>query len=687
VATFNGTIVQLWQFDGTAITSLSGSDAKHSNVLFSDDGQIVVSTAASTDPDRQIVKFWQRNGKPISTFTAEKKFVPRALNHDGSRVIMSDGKTLKLQKGNGHVVAALADSAVPETYIRDVIVSPDSQTIAASYNDDNFNSGKGMVKLWRADGRGRATLSGHEQLISEMTFSPDSQRIATASWDKTVKIWDLNGTLRTTLVGHGDHVNTIDFSPTNSQMLASSSNDGTLRLWGINDPSPLQRQEFDSVVFSEDETVFATAIKNGSVAVWKMDGNPSATLIPKSLGKADIQLSQDGKTIVTGFHKSDSYGPIDLWHRDGTHIKTLIERTPKPKGQDWAYIDVFLSNDGRTIVTSVYGPDSYGPVELWHSDGTHIKTLIKKTPKPNSQNWAFVRVSFSRDSKAVVTYLRTPNSTGPAKLWDAKGMLRTTLFEATESSQIKTSNVQLSEDGQTLLTNVNGADYHSVVKLWRSDGSPLKTLIDAPNITGSITATFSHSHYPADTITAPETIITAVPGGAISQWSADGTLLHTVMEKTKTDQPVSKLILSPDGQILAVQVNDKEVQLWNIIGKLLQTISNEGAIGSSAFSPDSKLFAAGSNDNTVKLWNRQANWVIPLVSHTSGVEQLHFDPASKYLASVSETGKVILLPLDHLDDLQFWIKRGCSKVRNYLEHTPNLSEDDKHICDGVVSEP
>lgn len=584
-------------------------------------------------------------------------------------------------------MATLADSAVPETYINDVIVSPDSQTIAASYSDNNSNSGKGIVKLWRADGRGRATLSGHEQLISEMTFSPDSQRIATASWDKTVKIWDLNGTLRTTLVGHGDHVNTIDFSPTNSQMLASSSNDGTLRLWGINDPSPLQRQEFDSVVFSEDETVFATAIKNGSVAVWKMDGNPSATLIPKSLGKADIQLSQDGKTIVTGFHKSDSYGPIDLWHRDGTHIKTLIERTPKPKGQDWAYIDVFLSNDGRTIVTSVYGSDSYGPVDLWHSDGTHIKTLIKKTPKPNSQNWAFVRVSFSRDSKAVVTYLRTPNSTGPAKLWDAKGMLRTTLFEATESSQIKTSNVQLSEDGQTLLTNVNGADYHSVVKLWRSDGSPLKTLIDAPNITGSITATFSHSHYPADTITAPETIITAVPGGAISQWSADGTLLHTVMEKTKTDQPVSKLILSPDGQILAVQVNDKEVQLWNIIGKLLQTISNEGAIGSSAFSPDSKLFAAGSNDNTVKLWNRQANWVIPLVSHTSGVEQLHFDPASKYLASVSETGKVILLPLDHLDDLQFWIKRGCSKVRNYLEHTPNLSEDDKHICDGVVSEP
>lgn len=153
VATFNGTIVQLWQFDGTAITSLSGSDAKHSNVLFSDDGQIVVSTAASTDPDRQIVKFWQRNGTPISTFTAEKKFVPRALNHDGSRVIMSDGKTLTLQQGNGHIVATLADSAVPETYINDVIVSPDSQTIAASYSDNNSNSGKGIVKLWRADGR------------------------------------------------------------------------------------------------------------------------------------------------------------------------------------------------------------------------------------------------------------------------------------------------------------------------------------------------------------------------------------------------------------------------------------------------------------------------------------------------------------------------------------------------------
>jgi WD40 repeat protein len=90
-----------------------------------------------------------------------------------------------------------------------------------------------------ATGQPLPPLIGHSHFVFHMAFSPEGQRLATASADGTVRLWDLSSAESRVLRGHDGSVPLVAFSRDGRQVVAGGQ-DGTVRMWL--DELPLEPQ-------------------------------------------------------------------------------------------------------------------------------------------------------------------------------------------------------------------------------------------------------------------------------------------------------------------------------------------------------------------------------------------------------------------------------------------------------------
>ncbi|MEO0837242.1 MAG: hypothetical protein AAFY16_15050, partial [Cyanobacteria bacterium J06642_3] len=105
-----------------------------------------------------------------------------------------------------------------------IAFSRDSKLIASGSKDKT-------IKIWQVDtGNEIATLEGHSDDITSVAISADNEILASGSKDKTLKLWKLDTGELVSTIDHGETIQTVSFSP-NSNMLATACKKGNIRLF------------------------------------------------------------------------------------------------------------------------------------------------------------------------------------------------------------------------------------------------------------------------------------------------------------------------------------------------------------------------------------------------------------------------------------------------------------------------
>jgi WD40 repeat protein len=529
-------------------------------------------------------------------------------------------------------------------YVESISFSPDGQRLASI--DD-----RGVVKLWRLNSDKPQTFQ--DRYVRAVSFSPNGQLLACATWE-TLELWSLDGLIQKTFITQkGLNIKSVCFSP-NGQKLAAVSWRAVF-LWSLDNSEPqIYKHSYtlNNVSFSPDGQMLASASSEGTIKLWRLDGDELHELKTFRGHRAEINkvsFSPDGRVLAS----AGQDGTVRLWSLESRKLPTL-------RGHSQGINQISFSPDGMMLASA----SDDGTVKLWSINGRELNTFPKHKDSKDKHNASINRVSFSPNGETLISFC----DLGNVKLWDINGI------------ELNTFNVEvpfglydmsLSPKGQTLVIT-DEADYKNI-NLWSINGTRIKPLGEAPWWTALSPPIFTSFSPDGHTIACADRY------GQVKLYSYYDGYDKELNNFEAHNSPINDISFSLNG-LLALAGEDGTVGLWTVDGKEFKTFHAHGdKVTSVSFSPDGKILASASDEGTVKLWSIEGSELHTFQGHTGAVNSVSFSPDGQMLASASTDGTMILWNLN-LDEL---LVEGCDWLRDYLKTNPNVSESDRLLCEGI----
>lgn len=520
-----------------------------------------------------------------------------------------------------------------------------------------------------------------------LAFSPDNTLLASGSNDRTVKVWDLKSQRLISDLATGAVVFSVCFAP-DGQSLAALS--GGVRVWDVvNEFKQIVQtghsRNVASVATSPDGKTAVTRGEDGNVEIWDTRSRTLIHHIHTSQGDDDMSLSPDGQTIAT-------IGPpqIGLW--DVATGKRKGELVPETN-ENAACVQ--FSPDGKLIAAGY----TDGVIRIWDVETQQLK----KTLEGHTDH--LMELAFSPDRKTLVSAAYS----GRFIFWDVE--TGKPLFDRPNPGHIRS--ITFSRDGKTLaVTNVN-----STIMLWdAATGASIgdlkghadevldvafahdgKTLASASTdrtiklwdlATGEVKSTLN-GH--TGSVSA---VVFSANGNALLSGGSDGTLrfwraasqADLVAEESRIS--ARSLAFSPDGKTLALGRDNGKIKLWDTFSHQhrFEIRGHTAPIDTVAFSPDGTLLASGSLDNTVRLWDaRSGDLISALPGHRAGASSVAFSPDGRWFASSGWDSLIKLYQLDGLS-LQGTFEGYSAQALSFSPDSRSIATADVHDHGVVILE-
>ncbi len=394
---------------------------------------------------------------------------------------------------------------------------------------------------------------------------------------------------KNTLNGHQDVVNSVSYSP-DGQLIASASSDTSVKIWQ-RDGKLLHTLEghqdsLTSIAFSPLGNVIASAGEDSAVNLWSIEGELKDTLNGHRGSIHQVVFSPQGDIIASAGEDKT----VRLWDLQGKLINVLALHEKE-------VLAVAFSPDGQTIATG----DRSGTLRLWNRLGQVLLTF-------SAHSLPIRSIDFSPDGQQLVS----GGDDNLAKLWQRDGQLR----QVFRGYDAPVTGVEFSPDGSIIGTT----SWDKTVKLWYPNGT-----LHA-NLAGHQGRVWGLSWSPDGT-----NIVTAGWDNVAKLWQIKAPLVKTFYGH---EASVLGVAFQPQGQLIATASDDRTIKLWRLDGTLKTNFTaHDAETYAVSFSNDGELVASTSLDRTIKLWHTDGSLVNTFWGHNAPVIDVEFLSGNKSFIS------------------------------------------------------
>jgi len=601
---------------------------------------------------------WSPGGERLATASEDKTARIWDAGGTAAAVVLAGHhgplRTLAWSPDGQYVVTTSGDQTARlwETAHGGQLESFDASTAAFSPDGQWLLTVQGpLAQVWRVHGKGKPKLlKGHEGPILTALWSPDSQKILTASEDKTARVWEVTGTAPPRKLSHSGKVTLAAWSPQGDRLATAAGR--TVHVWKTasqDEPTVLtHRGPVSSLAFSPGDGRYLATAAEGVTRVWTLDDRFELRA-PLLLGRGRPVWSPEGSQLLTWANAE----PPRIWTTEPLDSLDAARRLG-------GVFHAASFGNGGEVLAAAYSNEAT-PQEFT----ARVFTLNGAAPPVTFRGHAtwIASAALSPDRQKLVT----ASFDGTARVWKADGsgdprVLRGHLGPVRAAA--------FSPKGDQVVT----ASDDKTARVFRAD-----TGEEAYVLTGHTDGLTSAAWSPDG-----KRIVTASRDGTARVWqTADPTQGRPLVGHRGY---VNAVAWSPNSQRVATASEDATARIWDADdGTAKELRGHRDAVLCVAWNRRGTHLATGSADGTVRLWTRAG---LPQLEFRAGAPILAvaFTEDGESLRSVAadNTVRTWLLDVNALKERLFAIHRDCLPVKArvfYFAESQDEAETKYSACE------